>query len=67
MSTNKPGQGEAPSGSKPDDMIKPKSKDGKITLSEKELGGVTGGKRLTQVKYEGEAATAPKHITQIKY
>ena len=45
MSTNKPGQSETPLGSKPDDMIKPKSKDGKITLSEKELGDVTGGNK----------------------
>jgi hypothetical protein len=67
MTKNNHGQSETPSGAKPDDMIKPKSKDGKITLSEKELGDVTGGKHLTQVKYEGEAATAPKHITQIKY
>jgi len=53
MSTNKPGQKETPSSSKPDDMIKPNSKGGKITLSEKELGDVTGGhKHLAGVKYE---------------
>jgi hypothetical protein len=53
MSTNKPDQNEARSSSEPDDMIKPNSKDGKITLSEKELGDVTGGKKnIAQIKYE---------------
>jgi hypothetical protein len=51
MSKNKSGQSETPSSAKPDDMIKPKSKDGKITLSEKELGDVSGGKHIAGVKY----------------
>ena len=51
-------------------MIKPTGNDGKITLSEKELGDVTGGKHLTQIKYETETAapvTDGKHIAGIKY
>ena len=35
--------------SKPDDLIKPKTKDGKTELSEQELGQVTGGMK-TNIK-----------------
>jgi len=45
MSTDKPSQSKTPS-SKPDDLIKPKSKEGKTELTEQELGHVTGGQKV---------------------
>jgi hypothetical protein len=47
MRKRKPGQTDATPSSKPDDLIKPKSEDGKTELSEQELGDVSGGVQFT--------------------